>query len=55
MFNFMKDDEVSQKIDIVNYFVNDAKSVKSKYDVKFLEFLDDDIKSVIENINYVKA
>ena len=53
LFKFMKDDEVSQKIDIVNYFVNDARSVNSEYDHKFLEFLENDIKSVIDNINYV--
>ena len=55
LFNFLKDDEIKQKVDIIKYFVNDAKSINSKYDLKILEFLEEDIKTIIENIACVHA
>ena len=54
LFNSLKKDEIDQKIDIVNYFTNEAKYVDSIYDSKLKDFLNDEIKSVIDDINYFK-
>jgi hypothetical protein len=52
LFNSIKDDEVSQKMEIVDYFIKQSKKPKqSKYDKSFLDFLEEDIKTVIESVN----
>lgn len=51
-FRKIKNDEVTQKKEIVNYFINEFRNpLSSPYNKAFLDAIDDDIKLVIDIIS----
>jgi len=52
LFKSIKEDSITQKINIIGYFSNIIKKKKiSKIDNKFFSFLEDDLKEIILELN----